>query len=868
MRFEPLSFILGFFSATVISLFVWLSRRRLRTIQESAETQIEGTRELLGKAADKRYAQEMLRYLQHRHVAGSLFGLTDVLLEPRLIAPPLPLALPDDEGDETRDVFDVVPLFHDMPQSYAPFNIETITLDDLGAGDRHVALLGVSGMGKSTALTALALMALGIVRFETLEGMTEQAIEEEEKGLSEDDRRRRAEERERIQEQALKKLHTAHEKKKEQLGEAVERENLPPIDIPGLVPILVDVNDIEFDMAAYGKRETLDPTEPLVHAVQRQVSAVTAQVTGSVLYPALEQGKALILLDGYDDLAPHSREVYFYWLQQLLELYGHNMIVIAGPVTGYESLVTLGFTPAYLRAWRPDDYELLAAHWSEAWRAHDPKAKPPDEQTIRRITADNQGRTMLDVTLKIWSGLADDVREAGRPGWYDSLINRRLSMPDARSALPVVAAKMLDAGQPLDRAALEEVLPQAITTDPSKKAAKPEDMLDTLVRDGLLVPYAGNRFGLAHSQITSYLASETLAQLDLDEVDDLALNPAWQDALSFAAAHINMLTVVQHKLSAPPDLMYSDLFGLVQWLPDAPPDAIWRGEVFKRLAAALMAPDQYPAVRERAMAALIATRDRNIVFILRQALRATDPDTRRLGCIGLGALGNIETVNDLASLLGDEDRDVKLAAALALGAIGTDQAIEVMLRGLFQENHEVRRAIAEALAAIPDEGHKILRDGITTQEIEIRRAAVYGLSRIREPWALVALYHAMLEDAEWYVRTAAEEAFLAAQSPEKDGPHAHPEADSLGWLVQWAAERGQGVPAGPNARQVLIRVLQEGQPVHKVMAACTLGRLGHVLALKPLYAALRDRDASVRSAAYAALSDLQLRLGQPLPAVI
>jgi HEAT repeat protein len=52
------------------------------------------------------------------------------------------------------------------------------------------------------------------------------------------------------------------------------------------------------------------------------------------------------------------------------------------------------------------------------------------------------------------------------------------------------------------------------------------------------------------------------------------------------------------------------------------------------------------------------------------------------------------------------------------------------------------------------------------------------------------------------------------------------------------------------------------------MAACTLGRLGHVLALKPLYAALRDRDASVRSAAYAALSDLQLRLGQPLPAVI
>jgi HEAT repeat protein len=314
--------------------------------------------------------------------------------------------------------------------------------------------------------------------------------------------------------------------------------------------------------------------------------------------------------------------------------------------------------------------------------------------------------------------------------------------------------------------------------------------------------------------------------------------------------------------------MYSDLFGLVTWLPDAPPDAIWRGEVFKRLAAALMAPDQYPAVRERAMAALIASRDRNVVFILRQALRAADPDIRRLGCIGLGALGNVETITDLSSLLGDDDRNVKLAAALALGALGTEQAIEIMLNGLFRENHEVRRAIAEALAAIPVEGHRILHDGITAQEIEIRRAAVYGLSRIRAPWALVALYHAMLEDAEWYVRTAAEEAFLAAQSPEKDGPRAHPEADALGWLVQWAAERGQGVPAGPNARQVLIRVLQEGQPTYKVMAARTLGRLGHILALKPLYAALRDRDASVRAAAYAALSDLQLRFGQSLPGVI
>jgi HEAT repeat protein len=49
------------------------------------------------------------------------------------------------------------------------------------------------------------------------------------------------------------------------------------------------------------------------------------------------------------------------------------------------------------------------------------------------------------------------------------------------------------------------------------------------------------------------------------------------------------------------------------------------------------------------------------------------------------------------------------------------------------------------------------------------------------------------------------------------------------------------------------------------MAALTLARLGHVQALKPLYAALRDKNPDVRSAAYSALVELQTRTGEPLP---
>jgi HEAT repeat protein len=867
MRFDPISFLLGFLTATGLSLILWRVRRRLANIQETAETQIEGTRQFIGRSADKRYVQDMQRYLEHRHMAGTLFRLSDVLLEPRLIAAPGPL-LPESEDMLIENIFDLVPTFHDFPESYAPYNVESMALDDLGVGERHVAVLGIKGTGKSTALTTLALMALGSVSFENLVSMSEQAIQEEEEGLTEDQRKQRAQERARIQQQALEKVHDARERFREQVGRGADKTLPPPLKITELLPVLVHLSDLEFDVTAYGKDETLDPAEPLIRAVQREVSAVTGQIVGSVVYPALERGRALVLLDGYDELSPSARETYFFWLQQFLSTYGENVIVIAGPVEGYEALTNLGFTPCYLRAWRNEDYDLLASRWSKAWTTSQ-EVDLLDDTVMRQVSIDNQGRTILDVTLKIWTALAGDVKLTGRPGWYEAFASRLLSRDDFREALAALAVNLLEAGQPLESAALQGALETFLAERAAageKKVPKAEEVLTTVIKDGLLIGYGNSRYTFAHPYVTSYLASETLVKAGSERATEVAFDAAWQDALGFAASQINMTPAFYRKLSGALDLLYSALFELVRWLPDAPLDAPWRGDLFKRLAAALLAPEQYPLVRARAMAAAIASRDRkSALFILRQALRVPDADIRRLACVGMGALGDPEAIKDLVAMMSDNNREVQLAAGLALGAIGNQEALDVMAQGLLQGAPELRRAIAEALAAIPGDGHQFLREGIRDADIEVRRAAVYGLSRIKEPWALAALYRAMLEDEQWYVRTAAEDAFMAARSPDREGPRTHPEADTLAWLINWAASRGVGVPAGANARQVLVQMLQEGEPAHQTMAARTLGRLGHVAGIKPLYGALRDRSPNVRGAAYEALADLQIRLGEPMP---
>ncbi|MBN1679176.1 MAG: HEAT repeat domain-containing protein [Anaerolineae bacterium] len=873
MRFDPISFLLGFLSSSGIAFVLWRARARLARLQESTEAQIAGTRRFIGRSAQARYCRDLLNYLQQHHIAGSVINLTDILLEPRLIPADGPvLARPDDEETQ-RSVFDVVPLIHSMPQSYALYNIETLGIDEIGIGARHVAILGSRGTGKTTTLATLALMAFGEVEFESLEDLTEQAILEEEQSLSEDERRMRARERQQIEERAIEKLHDAHQREREKLLQTEMADELPPVEISGLLPVFIHLCDLDFDAAAYGRSDQhLDPSEPVIRAAQQHVSGVTAQVVGSVLYPALENGRALILIDGYDELEPSARDMYFHWLRQFLETYGQNLTVITGPAEGYEPLMTLGFTPTFLRPWREDDYDQLARRWGNIWTPGGKRrVEPPSEQALRRITADNRGRNILDVSLKIWAGLAEDVREPGRGGWYDAWITRRLSKPDAGDWLALLASQMIEAGSPVTRASLLEAVAGTLPApEEGKKAAKPEDMidLDDLVRDGLLKHHANDTFSFVHPMITSYLASKTLLEGGSDLATQVALDPAWQDALGFAAVSLNMLPPLYRRLSATPDLIYSNLFGLVSWLPDAPVDAPWRGDVFKRLAAALMAPDQYPAMRERAMAALIAARDKNVLYVFQQALRAADPDIQRLACIGLGALGSPEAIKDIAPLLGSDNPTVQLAAGLALGAIGTEHALENMVQALVHGSEDLRRAVAETLAAIPNEGHSVLRDGIESDDIMIRRATVYGLSRVRSSWAVVALYRIMLEDEQWYVRTAAEEAFMAAQAPERAGLRPAPEADSLVWLIQWAADKGEGVPAGPNARQVLVRALQEGQPVYQAMAATTLGNMGHVPALKALYGALRERHPEVRSAAYHALASIQTRMGEPLPGLV
>jgi HEAT repeat protein len=569
----------------------------------------------------------------------------------------------------------------------------------------------------------------------------------------------------------------------------------------------------------------------------------------------------LVMIDGYDDLSEGERAEKLVWLQAFMANYAGNFIIVTGPVHGYDPLVNLGLTPIYMRAWSDQSNEEAAGRWAANWptigKDGRRAAALPEEKLSRRVATALRGRRPLDIAMKAWAAFSNDEKEPGRRGWYDSYV-RRMADSSLRQPLEKLAVAYLEGGlAPISRQALNGMF----TTAENKPD---EGLVGKLVGSPLTHVLPDGAIAFRHLHIAAFLAGETLTE---QRAVEMANQPAWNLAYPFAGGKISLLEAAKTRLNAPSDMLHAHIFDVATWLIDVPSSATWKVEVFKRLLVALTGPSQYPLIRERAMAAIVASHDKGTLFVFRAALDSPLPLVRRLACIGLGALGETDAIKDLASKLGDPDQSVQVVAGLALAAIGSDTALERMVEGLLNGDQGLQRAVAEAMAAIPGVGHATLRDAINDNSLYLRRAAVFGLSRIRSAWSLALLYRALLEDSEFMVRSAAEDAFKQVDGLEREGVRKHPEADALEWLTQWAAARGEGVPVGLGARQVLLQVVENGQPAERIAAALTLAQLGHMPALKALYKTLGDRDEAVRASAHQALGVLQSRTGRLLPAL-
>ncbi len=165
----------------------------------------------------------------------------------------------------------------------------------------------------------------------------------------------------------------------------------------------------------------------------------------------------------------------------------------------------------------------------------------------------------------------------------------------------------------------------------------------------------------------------------------------------------------------------------------------------------------------------------------------------------------------------------------------------------------MRLAAGEALACHPDEGYNMLKDALEVDNLLTRRAAVFGLSRVPEAWALEVLEKVQVEDGQWVVRGAAAEAAERRNNPPWTiHPPVH-ELAEVPWLVAYAAREGLGVAPGRPALEMTRQVLSNGTPEERLAALEAIAGTGSEEFNLELAAALRSEDPQMRDAGYEAL---------------
>ncbi len=658
------------------------------------------------------------------------------------------------------------------------------------------------------------------------------------------------------------------------------------------VPFLLHVADLKLPIV--GDRNVLDR---IIEMTAEQASVLNLGKVSTFVRGAFRSGRALLILDGFDELTAHGQSEVSGWLGAVLKEFPKIRIVISGAPEYLDGLIALGCFPLTMAAWSDQRQTGFIRQWTEMWTRYvaveawaQDRIEPADPLVLESwLNADNRNLSPLELTLKVWAAFAGD---AMGPRTLDSIGThiRRLAPPNTpMAALETLAMEVMLTAQPLfdprharawvrefelpeevdalsEKEDLEgpEELPASEATQKRRKgsgkaAAPTPGLLGRLASSGLVLSYSTNKMRFVHPIFGGYLAGRALSGYKAQ--DTLLNQPDWIGkllAMHYLASQGEAGSLVVASMLEWSRLpMQRPLFTAAHWLRDSPPEARWRGQLMSALALQLQTEGLPVSLRAQALAALITSEDPGAAALFRQFLNTLSFELMALAALGSGAVRDVKAVDTLAGVLQTPSSSARRAACLALVAIGTTKALETVAQALLHGDEELRRAAAESLANDPGEGHAMLKDGMTMKDILLRRAVVYGLARVHEAWADESLEKIRIEDNEWVVRNSAHEVLESrsvALDPRIPRPLKAPSESP--WLIAFAATQGLGISPGAPATDVLLAALKSPKIEERLAALEYLKHNPNDGIVKGIYGVMFGDDSEAREAAYLALWEI------------
>ncbi|MFI6298637.1 NACHT domain-containing protein [Nonomuraea sp. NPDC050790] len=331
-------------------------------------------------------------------------------------------------------------------------------------------------------------------------------------------------------------------------------------DCNGTTPFLVKLR-------SYADRELPRPE----HFLDGSAAPLAGLMPTGWVHRRLSSGRALLLVDGVDELTGSQRKAIRPWLRGLLaEFPGIRVVVTSRPAAADSRwLEDDGFVSAFLERMTPGDTTALVRHWHTAIRTgHDLPCAPEklpayEERLLTRLENSTHLRSLAATPLLASMLCALNLdREAQLPpdrmGLYGAALEMLLERRDAERSIPSYGAMHLDRAQKtqiLQELAwqlsisnrVELAKPAAVSRVGRVVAGMPrvrmsgEAVLEYLLdRCGVIREATEGRIDFVHRTLQEYLTARAAAEDgDIEPLVTWAHRDQWRDVVVLAAGHAN-----------------------------------------------------------------------------------------------------------------------------------------------------------------------------------------------------------------------------------------------------------------------------------------------------------------------------------------
>ncbi len=823
---DRLSFWLGFIAASLL----WWIFLRIRPMFPQWREQIRQNIDTISQrnlsGVEVYLRRETLRRAQRQHLAARLFALDEILIPPKLLVPPSGQD-PTAPDPQLSIAGQYLPYLPDWPELVAPLGAPTITpLQAIQTG-RHLAIIGQAGSGRSVALAYLASQIArgdpGAGRYTTAVPLFVHAMELD-PNLAEDKdpllnliKVISGNASVVMQPQIPRFLQSVFREKERRVVLFLDGlDELAPDQMAKILVFLTALlrKHARLQVITTASADYLDGLSkvnfyPLGLAAwnhsQRMTLAKkwgelwTTQLLPEIKKPELSVGIDPLLVENW--LA--NEYAYASPLEWTLRLWGAYAgdLSGSGPITILDTHLTRFLpNPALITALEELAHQMVlkgspSLSFNEideilsAYKAQTP-SMPLDEQVSQEVTAAAATSAALD--------------------------------PNAIETAPVDSATG-DEPQPADapdQAAAKKKSPKKSRRDAT--ASMGEKIVNALTDAGILIEFANHQIRFANPVFLAFLASlrmthEEAAKMAQSIVKKLDC-PLFPLVLQYNAACSDSPEWIYTLIEEPVAPLYRNLLIAARCLRDAPANSEWRAHIMRILVSLLQNETLPLGSRARVIAAFYLSRDPSTMKLFKQLLVSRSAVVRQAALLGCGAMGTPQLINDILGMLADPIPAVRYTACLALAAVPVEAALNAMVEILLSGDEEIRQAAAEALAQIPPDGHKVLEEAATVDDLLTRRAAVFGLFQIHESWAQKVLEKIAVEDGQWVVRNAAGQALDALQQTTPLLPKSLPKPSESPWLITFASRLGMGLLPGQPATDVLLSVLKSGSVEEQIAA--------------------------------------------------